>query len=167
MSADVYQEVTDRIIAALEAGTVPWRRPWVASAETHRNPVSGTEYRGINPFLLELTSSSAGYGYYSTAFHELAHSTGHQSRLARPEITRGGEHGFGSESYAREELTAELAAAMLCGTCALTVADRMDQSAAYVANWLKALRNDSKMVIAAAGRGQRAADFIRGIRRDA
>ncbi len=39
MTTDAYSEVTDRIVAALDAGTVPWRRPWVASAESHRNPV--------------------------------------------------------------------------------------------------------------------------------
>lgn len=61
MSTDVYQEVTDRIVAALEQGTIPWHRPWIASADSHRNPVSKTEYRGINPFLLELTAHAVGY----------------------------------------------------------------------------------------------------------
>jgi antirestriction protein ArdC len=53
---DVYQKVTDRIIAALEAGTVPWRKPW-ASLGGPRN-LNERPYRGINVFLLELS----GYG---------------------------------------------------------------------------------------------------------
>src|SRR4051794_14473572 len=58
---DIYVQVTDRIVAALEEGTVPWRQPWRASGESHRNPVSGTVYRGINPFLLELTAMECAY----------------------------------------------------------------------------------------------------------
>ncbi len=57
---DHYQAVTDRIVAALEAGTAPWRRPWVAGARTTRpgmpcNAVSGRAYRGVNAMLLSMT----------------------------------------------------------------------------------------------------------------
>ncbi len=57
---DHYQAVTDRIIAALEAGTAPWRRPWVAGARTTMpgmpcNAVSGRAYRGVNAMLLSMT----------------------------------------------------------------------------------------------------------------
>lgn len=277
---DVYQEVTDRIIASLEAGTVPWRRPWIASTDAHRNPLSGTEYRGVNPFLLDITAWEAGYSdplwctfkqaqaaggavrkgekstlvifwrmlkgtdkatgkersipmlrhyrvfnvaqvdgleierpepvefdpieradeiiasmpnapsighggnrafyhpamdavqlpareqfvssdaYYSTAFHELTHSTGHESRLNREEVAGRSAHGFGSEPYAREELTAELGAAMIGARAGIK--PQTEQSAAYIANWLRALRNDHKMLISAAGRAQRAADYVIG-----
>ena len=51
--------------------------------------------------------------YYSTLFHELTHSTGHQSRVGREGIENIAA--FGSESYSREELIAEMGAAMLCG----------------------------------------------------
>jgi len=57
---DHYQTVTDRIVAALEAGTAPWRRPWVAGARTTMpgmpcNAVSGRAYRGVNAVLLSMT----------------------------------------------------------------------------------------------------------------
>lgn len=276
---DLYAEVTDRIVAALESGTVPWRRPWIASSESHRNPCSGTIYRGINPFLLELTALERGYSdprwvtfkqsrdlggcvrkgergtlvvffkqlkvedreagesrtipllrhfttfnvaqvdgidwpalpqpapfdpieraeaiidgmpqrptighggnrafyapvfdavqlptreqflsseaYYATAFHELAHSTGHASRLDRPEVS-GAHHAFGDEAYSREELVAEMAAAMLCGVAAISP-PTIDNAAAYIAGWLRALRDDRKLLVSAASRAQRAADFI-------
>ncbi len=284
MPVDVYSEVTDRIIAALDAGTVPWRRPWIASAESHRNPVSGTEYRGINPFLLDMTAWEHGYSdprwvtfkqsqtlggcvrkgekstlvifwkmlqgidketgdkrtvpmlrhfrvfnvaqcdglalddppspavfdpidradaiiaampnaprighggnrafyapaldvvqlpareqfssaddYYSTAFHELTHATGHASRLNRPEVARA-THAFGDGDYAREELVAELGAAMIGARAA--IAPRTDQSAAYIAGWLRALKDDRKMLVGAAGRAQRAADYVLGVKRE-
>jgi antirestriction protein ArdC len=62
---DHYQAVTDRIIAALEAGTAPWRRPWVSGAHTTMpgmpcNAVSGRAYRGINAVLLAMTQYAHG-----------------------------------------------------------------------------------------------------------
>lgn len=54
--ADVYQSVTDKIINALEKGTVPWRVPWVAGGPVSLR--SNKRYRGVNVFLLSL----AGYG---------------------------------------------------------------------------------------------------------
>lgn len=279
-SDSTYEHVTSAIIEALEQGTVPWRRPWTAGQDTHRNPVSGTEYRGINPFLLDLTAGSNGYvdprwvtfkqagdrdgcvrkgerstlvvfwkqlaakdettgeikripllrhyrvfnvaqvdgidwpsvpaaevfepitrcaavvdampnrpsighggnracyvpawdavqlpqpeqfdspaAYYATTFHELTHSTGHRSRLNRPELAD--VMSFGDESYSREELTAEMGAAMLCGYAGISPMT-IDASASYVASWLRVLKADAKMVVQAAGRAQRAADFILG-----
>jgi antirestriction protein ArdC len=278
---DVYQEVTNRIVAALEAGTVPWKRPWVASAEAHRNPVSGTEYRGINPFLLDMTAWENGYtaplwltfkqafakggcvrkgekstlvifwkmftgtddetgkprqipmlryfrvfnieqidglegkydlpvrepfdpieradeiiaqmpnaptighggnsafyhppmdavqlpsrdqfdsidAYYSTAFHELTHATGHKDRLNRKEVAQR-THAFGSDSYGREELVAEFGAAMVGARAG--IAPLTNQSAAYIDHWLKVIKGDHKILISAAGRAQRASDYILG-----
>ena len=283
MPTDVYQEVTDRIVAALESGTVPWRKPWTSGTSEHHNPVSKTVYRGINPFLLDLTAQAAGYGdprwitfnqarakggcvrkgekgtlvifwkmlrkqddetgelrtipllrhyrvfniaqvdgiewpklerrtfnpvecaeqiiremqhapviqhggpsayyhpvldtvqlpvreafedesaYYHTAFHELAHSTGHKTRLNRVEVTRA-RVAFGDGDYALEELVAELGAAMVAGRAGIE--PRTNQNAAYIASWLKALRNDHKMIVTAAGRAQRAADYICDTERD-
>ena len=57
MRKDVYQVVTDRIIRLLEAGTVPWRKPWKGGLEAPRNFVSRKAYRGINVFVLH----AAGY----------------------------------------------------------------------------------------------------------
>ena len=266
---DIYTEVTDRIVAALENGTVPWRRPWSATGGPHS--LDGRNYRGINIFLLELmgygdprwgtfkavkrhggnvrkgekgtrvilwkpipkkdekgeadgsylllrdyvvfnaeqcddieplpvvesdiTPNEAAdaivaeytfggpivqYGksgayyvpatdkigmpnretfvstdaHYSTLFHELVHSTGHESRLKRIEVAL-----FGTDNYSREELVAEMGAAMLCG---LTGIDNQDQSAAYIEGWLKPLQNDRKFVVQAAAKAQKAVDLMIG-----
>jgi antirestriction protein ArdC len=93
-------------------------------------------------------------GYYATRFHETVHSTGHSSRLDRALARRSNE-----ESYSREELIAELGAAMLCGRAGIAP-QRLEQSAAYIARWLAALRNDKRLVVAAAQRAQRAVDHI-------
>ena len=93
-------------------------------------------------------------GYYSTLFHELVHSTGHKDRLARLENT-----GFGTGPYAKEELVAEMGAAMLCGHIGI---ENLDQSASYVDNWLGALQRDKKFVIQAAALAQRACDLMLG-----
>lgn len=294
---DVYQMITDAIVAALEAGTVPWRQPWVAGAASltdHRNAVSGKAYRGVNPFILAMTASAAGYtdprwltfkqardlggcvrkgehgaqvvfwkidtrretdeeseaagrpgeprqrktfllryytlfsveqcdglklkplapvtelpeveriaaaeaiianmqnrpemrfdqagrafyspildrvqmppieghvspsGYYATAFHELSHSTGHTSRLGRRDLEAAAA--FGDEVYSREELVAEFSAAFLCGTAGIDNA-QIENSAAYIASWLRALKDDRKLIVVAAAQGQKAAEFILG-----
>jgi len=295
---DGYQLITDRILAALERGTVPWRRPW--RARGHRNALSAHGYRGINLLLLGLTAFERGYddprwltfrqaavqgghvrrgeqgtpvvfwkwlpprgaaavgeadapadgagdgdegtgpgdgrvpflrvytlfnvaqcagltlpaaetvafdpilraeavvagyrdgpvlvpdaeaayyvagrdavhvpprgafrdahGYYGTLFHELAHSTGHERRLARPGLAEAAV--FGSASYSQEELVAEFAAAFLCHEAGIDPA-RVEQSAAYVASWLHALRNDRRLAVIAASQAQRAADWILGTR---
>jgi antirestriction protein ArdC len=98
-------------------------------------------------------------GYYATLFHELAHSTGHESRLARPSLLSPTP--FGTPDYSREELVAEMAAAFLCGEAGIPV--NVPQSAAYIASWLKVLENDRKLVIQAAKDAQRASDLILGI----
>lgn len=105
-------------------------------------------------------------GYYSTMFHELAHSTGHARRLNREGFDA---QTFGSAGYAREELVAEMTAAMLCGHSGMSneygttvYEEQVGQSAAYIASWLKALKNDKSLVVQAAAKAQRAVDFILG-----
>jgi antirestriction protein ArdC len=61
MSDTIHQTVTDRMIAALQAGTVPWRKPWQAAAGQPRSMSTGQPYRGINPFLLGLAAAEEGY----------------------------------------------------------------------------------------------------------
>lgn len=61
---DLFQEVTDKIVNALETGTAPWVRPWATVAGSGglpHNPLSGTQYRGINPALLMMAEIGAGY----------------------------------------------------------------------------------------------------------
>jgi len=82
-------------------------------------------------------------GYYNTLFHEMAHSTGHTERLDRDGIN--GYHKKGSKGYAREELVAELTSAFLCSKAGI-VNENIDNNAAYIDNWLGALKND-KMIV--------------------
>ncbi|HVN95585.1 MAG TPA: zincin-like metallopeptidase domain-containing protein [Syntrophorhabdaceae bacterium] len=96
-------------------------------------------------------------GYYSTLFHELVHSTGHEKRLARPGITDLSP--FGTPSYSKEELIAEMGAAFLCGFAGIENVT-LTNSAAYIQGWLKKLRNDKKLVIVAAAQAQKAVNYI-------
>jgi antirestriction protein ArdC len=278
---NVYEIVTDRIIAQLEAGVSPWRKPW--SSKPPANLLSQKEYRGLNTFLLGSQGHASRYwltfnqanklgghirkgeksslvvfwnigeektivnratgaerkskpillryysvfnltqtegiaeklgldkqvpvipsiedcesivaampnppareqsarafyrpandsvgmparelfsspeAFYATLFHELTHSTGHTSRIGREGIEQLNE--FGSESYSREELIAEMGAAMLCGVTGISPAV-LDNSAAYLANWIQVLKGDSKLLVQAASAAQKAADYIRGI----
>lgn len=97
-------------------------------------------------------------GYYSVMFHELVHSTGHKSRLARKGIIQSGV-AFGDEVYSKEELVAEIGAAMLCGVAGIENAT-IENSASYIQSWLRALKEDSKLIVHAAAQAQKAADYI-------
>ena len=98
--------------------------------------------------------------FYSTLFHELTHSTGHSKRLDRATLTE--KASFGSESYAKEELVAELGASFLSNAAGLDLTRTEQSSAAYLENWLKALRNDKRLIISAASQAQKAANHILG-----
>ena len=283
MPADIYQQVTDRIVAALENGVSPWRKPW-ASGTTGlpRNVVSNAAYRGVNVWLLWLTGEEKGWSsgmfgtyrqwqqlgghvrrgehgtkivfwnvatktvrddesgeeeeqrrffarcytvfaleqcggasldrfqapvidrpfvdfepaedliaatgadirlgggqafyqptedyvqlpckesfespasFYSTALHELTHWTGHAARLNRlDKLAR-----FGSETYAVEELVAEMGAAYLTAALGVPNMSSHDNAAAYVGNWLQVLRGDARAVFTASTAASKAADFV-------
>ena len=97
--------------------------------------------------------------YYSTFFHELTHSTGHPSRVGRERIM---EHNpFGGEDYSKEELLAEMGAAMLCGVAGIE-SRTLDNSASYLQSWINRLRSDSRLIVSAASQAQKAADYILG-----
>ena len=96
--------------------------------------------------------------YYSTAFHELTHSTGHASRLDRLSKTAY----FGSEAYSKEELIAEIGAAALVNAAGLETANSFRNSAAYVQNWLKVLRDDKRFIVSAASKAEKAVNMILG-----
>ena len=98
-------------------------------------------------------------GFYSTYFHELTHSTGHRSRLNRKGIADTAS--FGSSDYGQEELVAEMGAAFLCSHCRISQ-PVIDNQAAYIGSWLRAIRSDAKLVVVAAAQAQKAADFIIG-----
>jgi antirestriction protein ArdC len=282
---DVEAEVTSKVLDALEAGTVPWHKPWRSAGLLPTSATTGKPYRGINTWLLSLAAFEAGFespywltyrqarefgghvrngehgtlvvfwkrlevkdpeaedgkktipllrsyvvfnldqcdevtmpprftpeefeplepgeavesvlsgyedgptirhrrsdrayytplddtvtipaldqwpdevAYSSTLFHELVHSTGHPSRLDRFERNGEPQH-FGSEKYAREELVAEMGACLVAATVGADY--RVEQSASYVASWLRALKDDKSLVIKAAQQAQRAVDRILG-----
>jgi antirestriction protein ArdC len=95
--------------------------------------------------------------YYATLFHELTHSTGHETRCNRAGITETAGHG--STSYAKEELVAEMGAAFLCGHAHI-IDDTLENTAAYIQGWVSRFREQPKMIIHAAAAAQKAADFI-------
>jgi antirestriction protein ArdC len=103
------------------------------------------------PTLTQFADPSA---FYSTAAHEHAHWTGHESRLGRDLSGRFGDHAYGAE-----ELIAELAAAFWCAQFGLEQATREDH-AAYLGDWLSILKADARALVAACGHAQRAVDFI-------
>lgn len=80
--------------------------------------------------------------YYKTLFHELAHSTGHETRLNRKGIAN--VNFFGSESYAQEELIAEISSMYLTGLCDLNPKDSDDNSQAYINGWVKKFKDEAK-----------------------
>ena len=273
---NVYEVITARILEQLEAGVVPWRRPW--DQVESRNVATEKKYRGINaitlpgglfatfkqvkdlggnvkkgvhgfpvvffsfpdhakekeeekedgkedgrtapiiryyhvfrvedceglkiekikeegstsieaaeaiiqkmpnrPVIIEKTSTEAYYSpstdtvqipnrsqfsmieeFYSTLFHELAHSTGHADRLGRKTLTEIAA--FGSSEYGKEELVAEFGASFLCGEAKIDNTT-IKNSASYIASWKRVIKADSRLVIQAAGMGQKAADYILG-----
>jgi len=279
----VYEVITARIVEKLEAGTVPWHKPWNVETGAPRNLTSGRPYRGINIFLLgcqsyaspfwgtykqmtELgghvrkgergspvvfwkllegedkegkaktvpvcryytvfnveqceginhkrldeiarpkasqfslieraealvkgypnppsirTDVTAAYyrpstdsvvmpppetfesaeAFYSVLFHELSHSTGAKSRLAREGVTD--PQRFGNHEYSREELIAEMGASFLRAYAEIDCESLMDNSAAYLASWLRVLRKDARMVVFAAAGAQKAVDHIRDVK---
>lgn len=97
--------------------------------------------------------------YYDTLFHELTHSTGHPTRLDRKSLTDTAAR-FGSDPYAREELVAEIGAAFLCHEAGIDAPPILDNEAAYIASWLRRLKNDHKLVVIAASQAQKAAEHI-------
>jgi antirestriction protein ArdC len=96
--------------------------------------------------------------YYATRAHENIHWTRHEKRLNR----EFGRKRFGDEGYAMEELVAELGSAFLCADLELTPEVREDH-AAYLASWIKVLKNDTRAIFTAAAHAQRAADFINAL----
>lgn len=102
----------------------------------------------------------SGEAFYHTLYHELTHWTKAPNRLNRTEPDHGG---FGSKGYAREELTAELGAAIVTHTLGIANPEIHEQEAAYIAGWLKALKNDKSLIVKAGSKAQAAADYILGV----
>ncbi|MCD7817944.1 MAG: antirestriction protein, partial [Lachnospiraceae bacterium] len=96
--------------------------------------------------------------YYSTTFHELTHSTGHASRLDR--FTDGRAAAFGSETYSKEELVAEIGSANILNRLGIETEKSFKNSAAYIQSWLRVLKNDNKFIVSAASKAEKAVEYI-------
>ena len=96
--------------------------------------------------------------YYSTTFHELVHSTGHKNRLNRLETTAVAS--FGSETYSKEELVAEIGSATILSALEIETKRTFTNSVAYIQNWLNVLKNDNRFIISASSQAEKAVDYI-------
>lgn len=96
--------------------------------------------------------------YYGTLAHELTHWTKHATRLNRD----FGKKIKGDEGYAMEELVAELGASFLAAELGIEIEPREDH-AAYIAAWLKALKNDKEFIFSAASHASKAVEFLHGM----
>lgn len=101
--------------------------------------------------------------YYSTAFHELTHSTGHHSRLNRLTETAR----FGSTSYSKEELCAELGASFILNRLGLETSGSFRNNAAYIDHWLTVLKENKRLLVTAAGQADKAVRLILNDKEDA
>lgn len=107
------------------------------------------------PQLDRFDSSEA---YYSVLFHELIHSTGHESRLNRNGIIKA--HSFQSKEYAKEELIAEIGSSFLAAYMNVNLPELEENSASYIKSWLSLLKSDKKFIFKAAAKASKAANFI-------
>jgi len=107
------------------------------------------------PMLAQFQSS---FAYYACLFHELAHSTGHRSRLNREGIVNS--ETFGSEVYSTEELIAELRSSYLCCIAQIDNDPLLQRSSSYLNDWLKVLKEDNRFIFKVASQAQKAVDFI-------
>lgn len=98
--------------------------------------------------------------YYSTTFHELTYSTGHRNRLNRKGFEPGAMVAFGSETYSQEELVAEIGSAMCLNKVGIECDKAFKNSIGYLQGWLKALKNDPKMIVFASAQAEKATKYI-------
>jgi antirestriction protein ArdC len=106
--------------------------------------------------LPEPEAFTAPHEFYGTAFHELVHWSGHPSRLDR--LTRNDR--FGSTSYAREELVAEIGGCLLSAEVGVPQGDDLANQAAYLHSWLSILGHDPTAIFTAAAQASAAVDFL-------
>lgn len=137
----------------------------VLKAYTKREKIKYTSVQSDEAFYRPATDSihmplinqfHSSEEYYSTAFHECVHSTGHKDRLARLEKHAS----FGSELYSKEELVAEIGACAILNSLGVETDKTFTNSAAYCQSWIKALKNDPKMIVSAAGKAEKAMELI-------
>lgn len=97
-------------------------------------------------------------GYYGTLLHEVGHATGAEKRLNREGIT--GDHRFGSEGYAREELRAEMFSMFMAAESGIP--HDPQRHTAYIQSWAEALKKDKNEIFRAAAEASKAVDYVLG-----
>jgi len=162
-SVKVFEE-PERIIYADETHANAAVEAWVANTgiEVTTNPDGRAFYSPMHDLIsippregfTATETSTASETRDSTLLHELAHATGHKSRLDRKMGS-----GFGSDGYAREELVAELAAAYQSALLGVSAAPRADH-AKYLNNWIKCLKDDHRAFFRASALAQKAVEWI-------
>lgn len=97
--------------------------------------------------------------YASVLYHECCHSSGHPQRLGRLRIN---DHSapFGSENYSKEELIAEMGSAFALRRLGIDTTNTQQRNAAYIQSWIQVLKNDTSMVVIAAGKAEKAVRYI-------
>jgi len=116
----------------------------------------GRAFFAPGPDIIQLPTRSSfpdSGSYYSTALHELVHWSGHKSRLDRVTKTP-----YGSPDYAREELVAEMGSAFI--TAEVGIKGKTEHPE-YMAEWLKLLGSDNRVIFQAASKAQQAVDYLR------
>lgn len=106
------------------------------------------------PDISQFTNSN---DYYSVAFHELAHSTGHKERLNR---WTDSKVSFASIDYSKEELVAEIGASMVMNMLDLEIPETFENSIAYIDGWRKKIKSDNKIIVSSANLAQKSANLI-------
>jgi antirestriction protein ArdC len=139
-------EAADRFFAATGAD--------IRVGGTKAYYAEGPDYVQMPPFETFIDAES----HAATLAHECVHWTKHGTRLARD---MGGAK-WGDEGYAKEELVAELGAAFLSADLGITPEVRPGH-AAYIGHWLKALKDDKRLIFTAASHAQRAVDYLHGL----
>lgn len=121
--------------------------------EAYYSPVSHV----VSLPLVEQFDDAASY--YDTAFHELVHSTGHKSLLNR--FNDGAKiAAFGSEDYSKEELVAEIGSCSIMDALGLETKATFRNNVAYIQSWIRALKNDKRLLVSAASRADKAVRLI-------
>lgn len=131
------------------------KRPEIRIIDSDRAFYSLTYDFIVMPSIRQFESAEA---YYATFFHELTHATGHGSRLARDEVMN--PQLYGTKPYGREELVAEMGASFLCSSAQIDFDAITENNAAYLAGWIKILKEDNRIIFKAAAGAQKAADYI-------
>jgi antirestriction protein ArdC len=154
---------TGEIVEPLDAINAIWNgyanRPEMFYSEQGRAFYSPTADSITLPTLAQFKSAEE-HAY--TFAHEMIHSTGHESRANRWSTKEDKPSAFGCESYAKEELIAEVGACMLLANAGVQF--DIPNSAAYLRSWIKALNDDKSLIFKASAKAQAAANYITGVK---